>query len=236
LEKTLINLSIILPCYNEAKNIPLIVESFSKVIKGDMELILVNNGSSDDSLHVINELTKKYSFTKFVDIKINEGYGNGITLGLQSAKGEYLSYTHADMQTNPKDILKAYDIIKKQSNPQKAYIKGNRKKRAIFDQIFTIGMSIFETLYLKTILWDINAQPNMFHNSFFKSLDNIPKDFSLDLYFLYKAKKSCMNIIRFDVLFPPRIYGVSSWNDGFKSKLRFIKRTLDFTFKLKQEL
>jgi len=97
-------------------------------------------------------------------------------------------------------------------------------------------MSVFETLYMRTILWDINAQPNLFHRNFFKSLDNIPKDFSLDLYFLFMAKKKGLNIIRFDVIFPPRIHGVSSWNVGLSSRWKFIKRTINFSTKLKKEL
>ena len=91
-------------------------------------------------------------------------------------------------------------------------------------------------MYLGTKLWDINAQPNIFHKSFFESLDNIPKDFSLDLYFLYTAQKKGLKVIRFDVLFPERQYGESSWNTGLSSKWKFIKRTLEFSFRLKKEL
>ena len=69
-----------------------------------------------------------------------------------------------------------------------------------------------------------------------KSPANIPKDFSLDLYFLYIAQIQGLEVIRFDVTFPERIHGESSWNTGFSSKWKFIKRTLDFSFKLKKEL
>lgn len=230
-------LSIILPCYNEEKNIPLILERFNKFIKiEDIELILVNNGSTDCSDEVFKKLIPKYSFARYVKIELNEGYGNGITQGLKSAKGEYLCYTHADMQTDPADVLKALEIIVKSPNPENSFVKGDRKGRDFFDQFFTLGMSSFETLYLRTKLWDINAQPNLFHRSFFKSLNKIPKDFSLDLYLLYMAKKRKLNVIRFDVIFPPRIHGESSWNKGFASKWKFIKRTINFSIKLKKEL
>lgn len=141
------------------------------------------------------------------------------------------------MQTDPADPLKALEIIEKQSNPKECYIKGDRKGRPLFDQFFTMGMSLFETLYLGTKLWDINAQPNIFHRSFFDSVKNsCPKDFSLDLYLLYMAKKKGLNVIRFDVIFPERLHGESSWNTGLASKWKFIKRTLDFSVKLKKEL
>ena len=230
-------LSIIVPCYNEEKNISLILEKFNEVIKtNDIEVILVNNGSTDNSEQTMNKLLPNYSFARVVNVEINQGYGFGITSGLKEANGEFIGYTHADMQTDPADVFKALDIIQRQDNPKDCYVKGNRKGRAIFDQFFTIGMSGFETIYLGKKLWDINAQPNIFHRSFFEKLTNIPKDFSLDLYFLYKAQKEGLKVIRFDVLFPERIHGTSSWNDGFASKWKFIKRTIDFSFKLKKEL
>ena len=229
--------SIIIPLYNEEKNIPLILEKFNNcIITEDIELILVNNGSSDNSENVLKKLLPKYSFARTVKIEINEGYGYGVVQGLNSSKGEFVCYTHADMQTDPGDVLKALEIIKNSSDSENCFIKGDRKGRGFFDQFFTIGMSVFETLYMRTILWDINAQPNLFHRNFFKSLDNIPKDFSLDLYFLFMAKKKGLNIIRFDVIFPPRIHGVSSWNVGLSSRWKFIKRTINFSTKLKKEL
>jgi len=231
-------LSIVVPCYNEEKNIPLILEKFNSVIKrGDIEVLLVNNGSIDNSANVMSELLPNYSFARVVDVEVNQGYGFGITSGLNEAKGEFIGYTHADMQTDPADVLKALEIIEKQENPKNCYIKGDRKGRHLFDQFFTMGMSAFETIYLSTKLWDINAQPNIFHKSFFEKIKNsCPKDFSLDLYFLYMAQKNGLEVIRFDVVFPERIHGSSSWNDGFASKWKFIKRTLDFSFKLKKEL
>jgi glycosyltransferase involved in cell wall biosynthesis len=230
-------LSIIVPCYNEELNIPLILEKFNVVIKTeDIEVVLVDNGSTDGSEKVFNQLVPNYTFARVVKIENNQGYGFGISSGLRAASGEFIGYTHADMQTDPADVLKAFEIIMKSSNPKNCYVKGDRKGRAFFDQFFTMGMSLFETVYLGTNLWDINAQPNIFHRIFFESLENIPKDFSLDLYFLHMAKKRGLEIIRFDVVFPSRIHGESSWNTGFASKWKFIKRTIDFSTKLKKEL
>jgi len=230
-------LSIIVPCYNEEKNIPLILEKFNEVIKrDDIEVVLVDNGSTDNSEEVFNRLIPVFKFAKVVKVKLNQGYGFGIFSGLKKAKGEFIGYTHADMQTDPTDVLKALEVINKQVNPKQCYVKGDRKGRSFFDQFFTIGMSCFESIYLGVNLWDINAQPNIFHRSFFESLKNIPKDFSLDLYLLYMAKKRGLEVIRFDVIFPPRIHGESSWNNGLTSKWKFIKRTIDFSKKLKNML
>lgn len=156
-------LSIVVPCYNEEKNIPLILEKFQSVInRDDVEVLLVNNGSTDNSQTIFDELVPKYSFVKVVKVEVNQGYGFGITSGLIEAQGEFIGYTHADMQTDPADVLKALKIIEKQDNPKNYYVKGDRKGRPLFDQFFTMGMSAFETIYLGTKLWDINAQPNIF--------------------------------------------------------------------------
>lgn len=231
-------LSIIVPCYNESKNIPLILDKFASVInRNDVEVLLVNNGSKDNSQEILDDLLPKYSFARDVKVYENKGYGFGITSGLCEAKGDFIGYTHADMQTDPADPLKALEIIEKQSNPQSCYVKGYRKKRSLVDQFFTTGMSFFETLYLGTKLWDINAQPNIFHRTFFENIKHsCPKDFSLDLYLLYMAKKQGLNLIRFDVVFPERIYGVSNWNTGPTARWKFMKRTFNFSVKLKKEL
>ena len=233
----MIKLSIIIPCYNEEKNISLILERFNKIIvRNDIEVLFVNNGSTDNSEQVFNKLISNYSFAKIIKVDINQGYGFGITSGLKEVKGEFIGYTHADMQTDPSDVLKALEIIEKQEDPMNCYVKGDRKGRPIFDQIFTLGMSFFESIYLRTKLWDINAQPNIFHRSFFDDLSGIPKDFSLDLFFLYIAQKKGYQLVRFPVIFPPRIHGESKWNTGFSSKIKFIKRTFAFSFKLKKKL
>ena len=229
-------LSIVIPCYNEEKNIPLILERFNEVIKrDDIEVILVNNGSTDNSESVFNELLPKYPFAKCVKVEVNQGYGYGILQGLQAAKGEYIGWTHADMQTDPNDVIKALEIIEK-TNVKKVFVKGNRKGRPFFDVFFTFGMGCFETLLMGEFLWDINAQPNIFSRELFENWQNPPFDFALDLFALYEAKKQGFKIIRFPVLFPERIYGTSHWNTSLKAKWKFIKRTFEFSFKLKKGL
>ena len=231
-------LSVVIPCYNESKNIPLILDSLKNIIDGrEIEVILVNNGSTDDTNSIIESVKSNYTFLKIINIKINLGYGYGIVSGLESAKGDFIGYTHADLQTDPADIIRAYKLIKENNFDKNIYIKGDRKGRSFTDQFFTIGMSLFESLYLGKILWDINAQPNFFHRTFFDSVkNNCPNDFSLDLYLLYEAKIAALNLIRFNVLFPKRIYGKSSWNTGILSKWKFIKRTIMFSRKLKKTL
>lgn len=228
-------LSVVIPCYDEADNIPLILERFDGIIKrDDIEVVLVDNGSTDSSPEVLNTLLPKYPFAKTIRVEVNQGYGYGIVQGLKVSTGEFIGWTHADMQTDPADLLKALDIIEKRNYAEELFIKGNRKGRPLFDQFFTSGMSAFETLYMGVKLYDINAQPNVFSKKFFETWINPPKDFSLDLYALFMAQKSGLHIERFDVMFPKRVHGTSHWNTGLVSKWKFIKRTVGFSRKLKK--
>jgi len=232
-------LSIVIPCYNEAKNIPLILKRFAADIKNyPIEVILVNNGSFDNSEHVLQELIPQYHFARTVKVEKNQGYGYGILFGLRHTTSDFIGWTHADMQTDPGDVIRAFELIQMapQSQHRHLFIKGLRKQRPLFDVFFTVGMSIFETLYLRTKLWDINAQPTIFHRSFFEKWKNPPHDFSLDLYALYMARKHNLSIMRFPVLFTNRINGTSSWNTGIISKWKFIKRTIDYSIGLKKNI
>lgn len=181
-------LSIVVPCYNEKDNIPLILERFNDVVKrDDVEVVLVDNGSTDGSAEVFDQLLPQYAFAKMVKVPVNQGYGYGILQGLKECRGEYIGWTHADMQTDPADVLKALDLIEEEKGL--VFVKGNRRGRPLFDVFFTMGMSVFETCYLRKKLYDINAQPNIFPRVFYEGWENPPYDFALDLYALYMARK-----------------------------------------------
>jgi glycosyltransferase involved in cell wall biosynthesis len=231
-------LSIVIPCYNEAGNIPHLLEAYAKaIIRDDVEVVIVNNGSTDNTARVLSTLSITHQrFLRVITLEINKGYGYGVIAGLEAARGEFVGWTHGDMQTPAKDVIKALDLIEKNNSATNLYIKGTRTGRPLVDKFFTTGMSIFETIYLHTRLYDINAQPNIFHRSFFESWKNPPHDFSLDLYTLYTAKQQRLTLIRFQVPFLPRAHGTSKWNTGLVSKWKFIKRTILFSTKLKQQL
>jgi glycosyltransferase involved in cell wall biosynthesis len=231
--------TVVMPCYNESKNIPLILSRFEKITANDnsqVELLLVDNGSTDDSPATLAIQLPQFSFARSLRVSVNQGYGFGILEGLRACQSDYIGWTHADMQTDPSDIVKAIDLIKQANYPEDIYVKGLRRGRPLSDSFFTGGMSLFETCFMGTNLWDINAQPNIFHRSFVQSWTQPPNDFALDLYAYYMARQKNLNIVRFDVVFPPRIHGESKWNTGFKSKVKFIKRTIDFSIKLKHSL
>lgn len=201
-------------------------------INEEFEVILVNNGSTDNTHEILEQLIPKYPGCSVVNVQENKGYGFGILAGLNSAKGKILAWTHADMQTDPKDSLLGLDIFDKYGTD--ILVKGSRYGRPLGDTIFTVGMSIFETLLLRKRMWDINAQPTMFSKDFYETWSSAPHDFSLDLFVYFKSLKDKKLVYRFPVKFGERAYGISHWNVDFKSKLKFIKRTISYSFKLRK--
>ena len=228
-------LSLIIPCFNEAKNIPLLLERCREIVKpGEVEIILVDNGSTDTSHEVLERIIKDYPGCYSIRVEINKGYGFGILEGLRSADGEILCWTHADMQTDPTDVLAGLQYFKKYGD--NLFCKGRRFGRPIFDVIFTIGMSFFESILLRKFMWDINAQPTMFSRKFFETWSDTPDDFSLDLYAYYEAKRQNLKVRRFPVEFSERAYGESHWNLNWKAKWSFILRTVNYSLKLRKRL
>lgn len=234
-------LSIAVPCYNEVLNLPHIFAQFDDLLARHpyVEIILVNNGSTDNSAAVFNELlaTRKGGNYKLVHVPKNLGYGFGIFSGLETATAPMLSWTHADLQTDPMDVIKAFDLYKT-NQPTPVLVKGYRKNRRSSEAFFSWGMGLLSSLALGTRLTEINAQPKLFSRAFYESIrTDCPKDFSFDLYFLYHAKKRGL-ILEFPVFFLPRRFGEAKGGSGssVKTRIKLIKRIFTYVFELRRKL
>ena len=234
------NLSIVIPCYNESKSLPRLFLACLNACKGrnDIQFIFVNNGSQDETQIVLDQLLSQenYTFGKSVYVPINRGYGFGILQGLAVAEGSILSWTHADLQTDPKDVVLAYDLYKSELESNLCIVKGERKGRNRIDNIFTSGMSMISSLFLKQKLWDINAQPKIFHREFMNHLKKAPFDFSLDLYVLYVANRIKTSIKLFPVFFSNREFGEAKGGGTLKGKFKLIKRTIGYIIELRNDI
>ena len=225
--------SLVIPCFNEEENLPGLIDRCLELINSlDCEVIIVNNGSTDNSAKTLSRLIEPNINLRAINIEENIGYGHGILTGLRDAKGEILGWTHADLQTDPLDCI---DALSHFDRNNELFVKGKRGGRSLFDTFFTVCMSIFESILLKTLMWDINGQPTLFRKEFFASWEDPPEDFSLDLYGYYMAKLQKVKIKRISVYFGKRFSGVSSWNSGLKSRVKFIKRTISYSFKIKKD-
>jgi glycosyltransferase involved in cell wall biosynthesis len=226
-------LSIVLPCYNEARGIEAILKRFDEVRGNvDCELILVDNGSKDHTPETLRSLLPRYPHARSVRVEQNRGYGHGLWYGLCHARGEVLAWSHADLQTDLADVFRAFKVYKTSKKPEKLLVKGRRSGRRLSERVISWGMQVIATCLLRTWLTEINAQPKLFHRSLLERLPQPPIDFNFDVYVLYQAKKNGWTLQSIPVVFPPRQYGTSNWASTWKSKVRTIMRSVKFMCRL----
>ena len=226
--------SVVLPCYNEADNLSLILEGYRRVWRDSCELVLVNNGSTDHTANLLEqELAKpENKFVRSVLVPVNRGYGYGVMAGVRAAKGEVIGISHADMQCDPLDLFRSYDrLMENSGNP--VLVKGKRGPREFTASLVTVGMSAIATMVLMTRLTDINAQPKVFPHSLVEHLINAPNGFELDLCILFTARKLGWQILEVPVIFRTRVHGTSKWAFSFTSRWKHIWATLKYIFKLR---
>lgn len=223
-------LSIIVPCYNEERNLPFLAEGFEKALKGmDAELVLVNNGSTDNSQQVLEKIAKEYNYVRIAVVPKNIGYGHGILTGLKAAKGDVLAWTHADLQCDPQDVARAYDVFAKQ-NDRKILVKGNREGRF---SLLTKCFHAFAAILFFRRFDDINGQPKVFHSELMKTFKNPPLGFQFDFYVQRKALQNNYRIISIPVRFGVRKFGYSKWATGMKSRMKNVSRFFGYMLKLR---
>ena len=99
------NLSLIIPVFNEQDNLPLLFDAIYQVmapLKQSWELILVDDGSRDNSLSVLTEYAHKDSqHVRVISFRRNFGQTAAIAAGLDYAQGEIIVLLDADMQNDP---------------------------------------------------------------------------------------------------------------------------------------
>ncbi len=116
-------LSLVVPCYNEKEALPYFMEEVEKVTKEikdiETEVILINDGSKDETIEVIRELKKSYSCIRYLSFSRNFGKESAILAGLAASRGDWTAVMDADLQDPPSllpEMLKAireegYDCV-----------------------------------------------------------------------------------------------------------------------------
>ena len=153
--------SIVLPVYNQADHITQVVEQYENAlskITATRELILVVNGSKDNSLEICYNLQKKYSTLKIIHSQ-EGGWGRAVKLGLKEAQGEIICYTNS-ARTSAAELRQA--ILYALDNPG-TVIKANRKVRSNLFRMLGSYLFNFECRFLFDLtVWDINGTPKVF--------------------------------------------------------------------------
>lgn len=123
------DISVVIPLYNEAESLPELEAWIERVMKEHnftYEIIFVNDGSTDNSWEVIQELQQKNSCIRAIKFRRNYGKSPGLHCGFQCAKGDVVITMDADLQDSPDEIPELYRMIKEDGYD---LVSGWKKKR-----------------------------------------------------------------------------------------------------------
>ena len=214
-------LSIIIPAYNEEKTISNIIKKVSqiKIPESTIEIIVVDDGSTDTTFSKINEIKTKISNIRILRHGKNQGKGAAVKTGIENAKGDYIVIQDADLEYDPKFIPVLVDPIKKE---KAQVIYGTRLKS--FPNIFKAESKLPHLLFLihyfgnrmlsllTSILYgqwvtDMETGYKVFPR---KALENITlhaKSFDFEPEITAKLLKKGYNILEIPITTTPRGYG-----------------------------
>ena len=137
-------ISIIVPCYNEQEALPLFYEELNKqsqiLSDYEFEILLVDDGSKDNTLQVMKELAEKDSRVKYYSFSRNFGKESAMYAGFVNAKGDYSAVMDADMQDPPYLLKEMLEILEQGEYDsvatRRVTRKGEPKIRSFFARMF----------------------------------------------------------------------------------------------------
>ncbi len=142
-------LSIIIPLYNGSKTIERLIEVIEiELSKVNFEIILVNDGSIDNSFEIGNKIAETKKDVKFINLRKNFGEFNAVMCGLNFINGNYAVLIDDDFQNPPSEILKLYNKAK-EGNYDVVYSYYNSKKHHWFRNLGSKIVNTFTTYLLK---------------------------------------------------------------------------------------
>ena len=109
-----IDISVVVPLYNEEESLPELVEWIDRVMKANgfsFEVILIDDGSTDRSWDVVEELAAKHSFVRGISFLRNYGKSAALYSGFDAAQGDVVITMDADLQDSPNEIPELYRMI-----------------------------------------------------------------------------------------------------------------------------
>ncbi len=225
------SLSVFFPCYNEQENIVTLVTNAMAVIPevtDDFELIIVNDGSSDNTAAVADSLAEKYSQVKVVHHEQNSGYGMALQSGFRAASKEWVFYTDGDCQfdiAEIKDITHLaadYDIVTCYRKDRKDNIVRKLNGKAwgmLVNFLFGLGLR------------DIDCAFKLYRRSIFDSMELVSQGALIDTEVLARAKKAGRTMVQCGVSHYPRRFGQPTGGN-----IKVILKAFRELFKLKNTI
>ena len=200
-------LTVIIPVYNEQATITKLIDKVKAVKLKNIvkEIIVVDDGSTDKSGHLIQKATAKYSGVSAFSLPINLGKGAAIRLGLKHASGDIIIIQDGDLELDPQEF---HQILKPILNKQSKIVYGSRvlagKKIPIKSFIATKITSTLVGLLFGRWITDINTAYKAFTREVLNKLTLRSVQFEFDAEFTVKALKLGYKIIEVPVSYNPR--------------------------------
>lgn len=204
-------LSVFFPVYNEEKNIENTVKKAIKVLEKvakKWEIIIVEDGSKDNSLQVVKEIAKKYKNIRLVVHPQNRGYGGAFKSGFYNAKYNWITFTDADGQF---DFAEITNFIKKQEETNADLVIGYYKKRRV-PLLRIVNSKLWELVVFLMFGLHVRDIDCGFKFVNKKVIDTIPKleaerGAFISSEFLIKAKRNKFKIVEIPITHYPRVFG-----------------------------
>lgn len=165
-----------------------------------LELILVDNGSTDGTSAVIDRLIARgLPVTKLV-VPVNRGAGLGIRTGLAVGKGAHIGYVNADGQVAAEDVVRVYEATR--SAPPNAIVKARRRNRP--DGVIRAAISIVYNAMMPILFHgisshDINGNPKVLRASVIRLMQLSSDDWFLEAEVMLKARYLRLPVVEVDV-------------------------------------
>jgi glycosyltransferase involved in cell wall biosynthesis len=241
LQENKINLSIIIPVFNEEQYLNRLFLDLKQYFnKEDIEVIVVNDGSDDDTYNILEELKKNsYKFKyRLINLSKNFGKGYAVKQGAEESSGKYILLQDADLELDIKDSKEIYEIISNDESIDcvfgSRYLSGKLKKHSYFVNEFIgkLNTLIFNLLFGQS-LSDIHCGLKIFHRNVYKNIDLSVNDFGLEIDIASQIIKNNYFIYEVGVSYFSRTIKAGkkiTWLDGLKSyyylfKARFLDNT-----------
>ena len=243
-----VNLSIIIPVYNEENFLKkLFVDLTTCFNNKDVEIIIVDDGSTDNSTKIINAFDKNgFNFSlKKIRLEQNCGKGKALQIGIKEAIGEYILLQDADLELDTKDSLEMYQIIQKNHEIKcifgSRYLSGKLKKNNYFfnNLIGKINSLIFNIFFSQS-LSDVHCGLKILHKDVIKKINLSVNDFGIEIDLASQIVRNNFFIYEFGVsyYFRTKAQGKKiTWLDGIKSfyyllKVRFYDNNISTNFSI----
>ena len=206
-------LSMIVPCYNEAENVQAFQDAVIGAFDGcgyDYELIFVNDGSRDATLHNLKKIfAAQRCPVKVISFSRNFGKEAGLYAGLEHASGEYLSLIDADLQQRPEIVRQMVDIL--DSEPETDVVAAYQDRRGE-GKVLSFFKKSFYAIINK--LSQVTLQPDA---SDFRTFRRSVRDSILELVEYHRFSKGIFAWVGYNTKFIPytaceRHAGSTKWN------------------------